>query len=360
MSVEQRTREGPPKLFSEFVLGDVALANRVVLSSMGQHSANDGIASDWHLVHLGQYAIGGIGLAMTESTAVSANARISRGCLGLWSDAHARGLAKVAAFFAAHGVTRLGVQLNHCGRKGSVTKRWEGSTPIAPDQGGWPVGGASAMAYPGRVTPTPLSAGDMATIRQEFADAAGFANAAGADVVEIHAAHGYLLHSFLSPLSNDRTDAYGGSIHNRMRFPLEVFDAARAAWPAGKPLGVRVSVTDWAAGGLNEEETLEFCDALKQRGCSYICASSGGTTPDQDIPVEPLYQVPFAARIRRDVAIPTMAVGLITEPAQAEAILADGSADLVAMGRGLLRNPRWMSDAADILGGGIFRPPQYQ
>ena len=195
MSVEQRTREGPPKLFSEFVLGDVALANRVVLSSMGQHSANDGIASDWHLVHLGQYAIGGIGLAMTESTAVSANARISRGCLGLWSDAHARGLAKVAAFFAAHGVTRLGVQLNHCGRKGSVTKRWEGSTPIAPDQGGWPVGGASAMAYPGRVTPTPLSAGDMATIRQEFADAAGFANAAGADVVEIHAAHGYFADS---------------------------------------------------------------------------------------------------------------------------------------------------------------------
>jgi 2,4-dienoyl-CoA reductase-like NADH-dependent reductase (Old Yellow Enzyme family) len=347
-------------LFTPFRLRDVEFANRIVVSPMGQHSAEAGIAADWHHMHLGQFAVSGAGLVITEAVAIEPRGRVSRGCLGIWNDEQAQALGRIVSFCRKYGTARMGIQLSHSGRKGSVSTSWEGARPVGVDKGGWTTLAPSALAYPGRIAPAQLSVDDIATLIDQFGQAARRAHAAGFDLIELHAAHGYLLHNFLSPLTNFREDGYGGSLQGRLRFVLEIFDAVRAHFPAGKPVGVRVSATDWIAGGWDMEGTLALCEALKARDCDYICVSSGGTAPEQTIPVGPLYQVPFSARIRREAAIPTMAVGLITEPKEAEAVLRDGRADLIAIGRGMLMNPRWAWRAADELGAEADFPPQYE
>lgn len=346
-------------LFSPFRMRDVTLPNRVVVSPMGMHSAVDGIAGDWHLMHLGQFAVSGPGLVMTEAVAVEPEGRVSRGCLGIWSDSQIDAYRRILSFCREYGKAKVGIQLNHSGRKGSVSKSWEGQKPVSPENGGWHLVGPSPEAYPGR--PAPIEADDakLASLRESFANAARRAHLAGFDVIEIHAAHGYLLHNFLSPIVNKRSDQYGGSLANRMRFPLAVFTAVRQAFPTEKPVGVRVSATDWIENGWSEDDTLAFCRELKLRGCDYICASSGGTAPDQKIPVGPGYQVPFAARIRREAKIATIAIGLINKPHQAEAVLNDGHADLIALARAMLYDPRWTWHAAEELGCEAFFPPQY-
>jgi 2,4-dienoyl-CoA reductase-like NADH-dependent reductase (Old Yellow Enzyme family) len=348
-------------LFSPTTLRSVTFDNRIVVSPMGQYSADaQGRATDWHLVHLGHLAASGAGLVFTEATAVEPRGRVSGKCLGIWSDEHLAGLRNVVGFCRRHGGAKLGMQLAHSGRKGSVTVPWEKQIGMNADEGGWLMASPSAVAYPGRPVPDALDAAGLVQVRDAFRDAARRAEEVGFDVIEIHNAHGYLLHSFLSPFANARTDAYGGSLTNRMRFCLEVFDVVRAVWPEHKPLGVRVSATDWAEGGWTLEDTVEFSKALKARGCDYICASSGGATDKQRISVGPGYQVPFSEKIRTEVGIPTIAVGLITEPQQAEDILIDGQADFVALGRSMLYNPRWPWHAAAQFGEEVFFPPQYE
>ncbi|TWG97304.1 2,4-dienoyl-CoA reductase-like NADH-dependent reductase (Old Yellow Enzyme family) [Mesorhizobium sp. J18] len=348
-----------PGLFSPFNLRGLRLDNRIVVSPMGQHSAVGGHVNDWHLAHLGQLAVSGAGLLITEAVAVEPRGRISPGCLGIWSDEHIAGYRRVIDFARTYGQTRMGIQLGHSGRKGSVSQSWFGQKTLSEAEGGWEIVNASPIAYPDRKTPTEI---DLATIGQttrQFADAARRADAAGFDVIEIHAAHGYLIHGFLTPLLNKRTDAYGGSLENRMRFGLEVFSAVRDAFPADKVVGVRVSATDWIDGGWTLEETIEFSSRLKALGCDYICASTGGVSPEQQIPVGPLYQVRFAESIRRETGAATMAVGLINEPEQAESVVAEGKADLVALGRAMLYNPRWPWQAAESLGAQVYYPVQY-
>lgn len=348
-------------LFSPFCLRGLELTNRIAVSPMGQYSADEaGFATSWHLMHLGNLTISGAGLVFTEATAVEPRGRVSHNCLGIWSDEHVGPLRDVLAFCREHGGAKLGMQLAHSGRKGSVTVPWKKQLGLDSEAGGWLMASPSDIAYPGRPVPEALDRAGLRNVREAFAAAARRADEAGFDTIEIHNAHGYLLHSFLSPFANGRTDEYGGSLASRMRFPLEVFDAIREAWPAGKPLGVRVSSTDWAPGGWDAADTVEFARALKAKGCDFICASSGGSTPDQKIPVGPGYQVPFAEQVRREVDIPTIAVGLITEPQQAEDILASGQADLVALGRGMLYNPRWAWHAAEKLGEEVYFPPQYE
>ena len=349
-----------PQLFTPYRLRDVDLQNRIVVSPMGQHSAENGIAAGWHHMHLGQFAVSGVGLVLTEAIAVEERGRVSRGCLGIWTDEQAEELGRVVAFCRRYGSARMGIQLGHSGRKGSVSTSWEGARPVSVEAGGWTTCGPSALAYPGRIAPAELSLAEIDELVDIFADAARRSDDAGFDVIELHAAHGYLLHNFLSPIANTRTDQHGGSLENRMRFVLGVCEAVRAAFPAGKVVGVRVSATDWIPGGWDLPDTLRLCAELKARGCDYICASSGGTAPEQSITVGPLYQVPFSEVIRREVDIPTMAVGLITEPREAEGILQDGRADLVALGRGMLMNPRWAWRAADELGAEAAFPPQYE
>ncbi len=346
-------------LFSSFSLRSLDLPNRIVVSPMGQHSAEDGIAGDWHLMHLGQFAVSGAGLVITEAVSVEPEGRVGPGCIGLWTDAQAEALARITGFCRRHGGAKLGIQLNHSGRKGSVGASWEAHAALPPGGGGWVPKAPSAIRYPGRNEPAALDAEGMAAVLRAFVDATRRADAAGFDLIELHAAHGYLLHNFLSPLTNRRNDAYGGSRAARMRFPLEVFDAMRAVWPAEKPLGVRVSATDWAEGGWTLEDTLEFCAALKARGCDFVCASSAGAVAEQKIAVGPLYQVPFAEAIRREIGIATIAVGLIRTPAEAEGIVAQRRADLVALARGMLYDPRWAWHAAEALGAEAYYPPQY-
>ena len=348
-------------LFSPRTLRSVTFDNRIVVSPMGQYSADEnGFATRWHLMHLGNLALSGAGLVFTEATAVEPRGRVSRRCRGLWSDDHVAGLAETVLFCRQHGGAKLGMQLAHSGRKGSVTVPWEKQVGMEDGSGGWLMASPSDVAYPGRPVPQALDTEGLAEVRDAFTAAARRADAAGFDVIEIHNAHGYLLHSFLSPFANARTDRYGGSLENHMRFPLEVFEAVRAIWPDHKPLGVRVSATDWDEGGWTPEETVVFARELKARGCDYICASSGGASANQKIPVAPSYQVPFAERVRREAGIPTMAVGLITEPQQAEDILSQGQADFVALGRGMLYNPRWPWHAAAHFGEEAYFPPQYE
>ncbi|MFG1347780.1 NADH:flavin oxidoreductase/NADH oxidase [Xanthobacter autotrophicus DSM 431] len=348
-------------LFSPISLRSVTFDNRIVVSPMGQYSADeDGLATAWHLMHLGHLALSGAGLLFTEATAVEPRGRVSGRCLGIWSDAHVAALAPVIDFCRRHGGAKLGMQLAHSGRKGSVTVPWEKQVGMAGGAGGWLLASPSAEPYPGRPVPEALDAEGLARVRDAFAAAAARADRAGFDMIEIHNAHGYLLHSFLSPHANLRTDAYGGSRENRMRFPLEVFEAVRAAWPDHKPLGVRVSATDWTEQGWTPDDTVAFASELKARGCDYVCASSGGSSPHQKIPVAPGYQVPFAEQIRREAGIPTMAVGLITQPQQAEDILSGQQADFVALGRGILYEPRWPWHAAEHFGEEVFFPPQYE
>ncbi len=348
-------------LLSPFSLRGLELPNRIVISPMGQYSADEqGRATDWHLVHLGHLAMSGAGLLFTEATAVEPEGRISRHDMGMWSDDQIEPLRRVIDFCRKHGRTKLGMQLYHAGRKGSVTVAWEKLRPIPPAEGGWRIWGPSASAHPGRATPTALDAAGIKRVIAAFAAAARRAEAIGFDILEIHGAHGYLIHSFLSPYGNQRDDEYGGDRSQRMRFALEVFDAIRAVWPESKPLGMRLSATDWAERGWSLDDSVELAAQLRARGCDYITASSGGVTTEQKLKIGPGYQVPFAERIRRESGIPTMAVGLITEPAQAEEILTSGKADLIALARGMLFNPRWPWLAATELGGNVFYPKQYE
>jgi 2,4-dienoyl-CoA reductase-like NADH-dependent reductase (Old Yellow Enzyme family) len=338
-------------LFSPIRLRGLELANRIVVSSMCQYNADHGSANDWHLMHLGQFAMGAAGLVMTEATHVSPEGRITHKCLGLYSDANEQALRRVVDFCRTYGVSLLGIQLAHAGRKASTHTPLDGRHPLAADEGAWTTRAPSPLPYaPDWHRPQALDDEGLARIKAEFAAAAGRAARIGFDLLELHGAHGYLMHQFLSPLSNGREDAYGGSLENRMRFPLEVFEAVRRVWPEERPIGVRVSASDGVAGGWMVEETVTFARELKALGCDFVDVSSGGNDPRQQIEVGPGYQVPFAARVREGAGLPTWAVGMITDPHQAEEIIAGGSADMVALARGVMFNPRWAWHAAEALG----------
>ncbi|MGA0234545.1 MAG: NADH:flavin oxidoreductase/NADH oxidase [Alphaproteobacteria bacterium] len=350
------------KLFSPIQLGGVELANRIIVAPMCQYSADEGNATDWHLMHLGQFAMGGVGLILVEATGVSPEARISPGCLSLCSDENQAALSRVVTFCNDFGNAKMGIQLAHAGRKASTDLPWLGGAPIpASDPRGWQTVAPSAVPYSDAFErPTALDEAGMAKIIADFVDAARRADEIGFDVVEIHMAHGYLLHQFLSPLSNQRNDQYGGSLEGRMRFPLEVFSAVRTVWPAHKALGVRISATDWVeSSSWTVEEASAFTAALKAAGAEFIDVSSAGNSPEQKIEVGPAYQTGFAATIKQDVGLPTMAVGQITEPRQAEGIIRTGQADMIALARGMLYNPRWAWHAAEVLDAEAAYPPQY-
>lgn len=350
-----------PALFSPIALRSVELANRIVYSPMGQYMADrTGAATDWHKIHLGMMALSGAGLIFTEASAVAPLGRDAPTSLGLWTDAHEEALAGVIETCRRYAPAKHAIQLWHAGRKGSMDIPWHGWRQLPEEEGGWPQTAPSPIAFPGRTNRlTVPTAGELDEIAGQFAQSAKRAARIGYDLLEIHCAHGYLLHSFLSPVSNRRDDEYGGSLENRMRFPLQVVAAARAAWPAERPMGVRISATDWIEGGWSLDDTLAFCTRLKALGCDYVTASSGGSDPGQKIALYPGYQVDFAAEIRRATGLATMAVGLITEPGHADYVVRSGKADMVALGRGLLRDPRWPWTAADALGGSITHPDQY-
>ncbi len=348
-------------LFSPLDVGKLRLANRIVIAPMCQYSAEDGCMSDWHVIHLGHLALSGAALLTIEATAVSPEGRISYGDTGLWSDANEDAMARVLASVRRWSSMPIAIQLGHAGRKASTDKPWFGGRQIAPDEpNGWQTLAPSPLAFAsGENPPVELDRSGLARIREAFAAAAARAARLELAAVQLHGAHGYLLHQFLSPLSNQRTDEYGGSLENRMRFPLEVFDAVRAAFPPEQPVSMRVSATDWVEGGWGVEQTIEFARALEARGCAAIHVSSGGLDPRQQIPVGPSYQVPLARAVKRAVKMPVVAVGLITEFEQAEAIVGTGDADLVALARGILYDPRWPWHAAAALGGKVEGPPQY-
>jgi 2,4-dienoyl-CoA reductase-like NADH-dependent reductase (Old Yellow Enzyme family) len=347
-------------LFSPLRLRSLTLPNRIIVSPMCQYSAEDGSATDWHLIHLGSLALGGAGLLFVEATAVEPIGRITPGCHGLYSDANQLALGRVVAAVRRHSPVKLGIQLAHAGRKASSEVPWRGGMLIPPEQGGWrPVAPSAVPQHPQEPAPVALDRAGIARIRDAFVAAARRAVVLGFDALELHSAHGYLLHEFLSPISNQRDDEYGGTRENRMRFPLEVFEAVRVAWPADKPLGVRISSTDWVDGGWDIEDSIMFARELKARGCDWIDCSGGGVSPQQKIPLGPGYQVPFARRIRAEVGIATIGVGLITDTKQAEAIVASGDADMVAMARAMLYDPRWAWHAAAALGGEVHAPEQY-
>lgn len=350
-----------PALFSPFRLRSLELANRIVVSPMCQYSAEHGNATSWHIAHLGQLALSGPAMVILEATAVEPLGRITHGCLGLYSDENEQALKTVVEHCRRYGNAKLGIQLSHAGRKGSVSKPWEGVSALGPEQGAWQTVSASALQMDSHsAMPRAATREDIAAIKKSFADATARAARLGFDALELHAAHGYLLHQFWSPVSNQRTDEYGGTRDKRMRLVLEIFELMRAVWPADRPLGVRLSSTDWLEGGNTLEDTVALARELKARGCDWIDASSGGISPQQKIALGPGYQVPFAEAIRRQLGMPTIAVGLITQPQQAEAIIAEGKADLVALARAMLYDPRWTWHAADVLGATAWMPPQYE
>lgn len=347
-------------LFAPYVMRDLRLANRIVVSPMAQYSATpEGHATSWHLMHLGNLCVSGAGLVIMEATAVEPRGRVSPRCLGLWTDAQAEALRPVVEFCRANGDAALGIQLAHAGRKGSVERPWEGNDNVPPEAGGWRPVSSCDLAYPGRPVPHMLTPEEMAAIKADFVAAAQRADALGFDLIELHAAHGYLLNSFLSPLANRRNDAYGGDLLGRMRWPLEIFAAIRAVLPAGKPLGVRISATDWVEGGWTPDDSVAFARALKALGCDYVTASSGGISAAQKIALGPGYQLPFARRIQQEAGVPAMAVGLLHDPDVAEQALQDGAAELIALGRGMMWEPRWAWHAAEALGASAPFPPQY-
>lgn len=349
------------RLFDPLQLGALRLPNRIIVAPMCQYSAHEGSATDWHLMHLGQLALSGAGLLITEATAVSDVGRISPQDLGLYSDANEAALARVLAAVRAYSPIPVAIQLSHAGRKGSSRAPWDGGAQIAPDAPqGWQTEAPSAVPHaPGELAPAALDADGLARVRDAFVQAARRAARLGVDGLELHCAHGYLLHQFLSPLSNRRTDGHGGSLENRMRFPLDVFEAVRAAFPADKPVWVRVSATDWVPGGWDVESTIAFGHALKARGCAAIHVSSGGVSPLQKIALGPGYQVGFARQVKEAVGLPAVAVGLITEAQQAQDILARGDADAIALARAMLYDPRWPWHAAAALGAQVTAPKQY-
>jgi len=347
------------QLFTPWSLAGLELDNRIVVAPMCQYSSENGNAADWHLMHLGTLAVSGAGLLILEATAVTEDGRITAGDLGLYSDDNEAALARVLHALRRHGPAKLAIQLAHAGRKASSREPWLGGRQVpAAEPRGWVAVAPSALAHAdGEEPPLALDDAGLARVRDGFAQAARRCARLGFDGIEIHAAHGYLLHQFLSPLSNRRGDAYGGSLENRMRFPLEVFDAVRAAFPG--PVWVRVSATDWVDGGWDLDSTIAFAHALKARGCAALHVSSGGVSPQQKIPLGPGYQVHLAEALKRATGLPTIAVGLITEAKQAEAIVASGQADAVALARGILYDPRWPWHAAAELGASVKAPPQY-
>ena len=348
-------------LFTPLQIGNLQLDNRVVIAPMCQYSASEGTPGDWHLMHLGQLALSGAGLLILEATAVSAEGRISPADLGLYSDANEAGLARMLSTLRAHAPIKIGMQLAHAGRKASTRAPWAGGQQIrAHEPGAWQAVAPSALPHGANEdAPTALDRAGLKRVRAEFANAARRAARLGLDALEIHAAHGYLLHQFLSPIANRRDDEYGGSLANRMRFVLEVFEVARDAFAADRPVWLRVSATDWVPGAWDIEGTLALAHELKARGCAALHVSSGGVSSQQAIPLGPGYQVPFAQRVKAEVGLPTIAVGLITEPEQAEAIIASGQADAVGLARAILYDPHWPWHAAAKLGAQVTAPPQY-
>ena len=348
-----------PPLFEPLRLRSIELANRIVVSPMCQYSSTDGLADDWHLTHLGSRAVGGAALVFTEATAVTPDGRISPADLGLWNDAQVAPLRRCTEFIRARGAAS-GIQLAHAGRKASTSPPWLGGARVAPEDGGWQAVAPSPIPFlPGNPAPAALDRDGIASVVAAFGAAARRARAAGFDVIEIHAAHGYLLHEFLSPLSNRRTDEYGGSFDNRCRLVLEVVRQVRENWPDDLPLFVRISATDWADGGWDAEQSVELARRLGGLGVDLVDCSSGGLVPGARIPIRPGYQVEFAERIRRDAAVATGAVGLITTPEQANAVVAGGQADVVLLARQLLRDPYWPLRAAKALGAPGRWPVQY-
>jgi 2,4-dienoyl-CoA reductase-like NADH-dependent reductase (Old Yellow Enzyme family) len=346
-------------LFTPLTVRDVTFRNRIAVSPMCQYSSVDGFTNDWHLVHLGSRAVGGAGLVMVEATAVEARGRISPFDAGIWKDDHIAFLARIASFLKEHGAV-AGIQLAHAGRKASVRRPWEGGSVIPEAEGGWPTVAPSPVPF--RLedpAPAELSKAEILSVVMAFADAAERALKAGFQVIEIHAAHGYLIHQFLSPLSNRRTDEYGGDFHNRIRFVLEVMEAIRRVWPRNLPFFLRVSATDWVEGGWTVDESVNLAICARDLGVDLVDCSSGGSSVHQKIPLEPGYQVPFADRIRREAGILTGAVGLITTPQQADDIVRSGKADLVLLAREFLRDPYFPLHAAKALGQDLEPPAQY-
>ena len=352
---------GAAHLFTPFRVGGLQLPNRIVIAPMCQYSAEEGRATDWHVIHLGHLALSGAALLTIEATAVTPDGRISPRDLGLWSDDTEAALARTLDSVRRWSDMPIAIQLAHAGRKASTCVPWEGRSQIRPHEpGGWQTVAPSPVPFAdGENPPVALDRGGLAEVRTAFAEAAERAGRLGLDAVQVHGAHGYLLHQFLSPLSNRREDEYGGSLENRMRFPLEVFDAVRAAFPHDRPVTMRVSGTDWAPGGWDIEQTIAFAQALEARGCGGIHVSSGGLTPAQTIPIGPSYQVPLARAIKAATTMPIVAVGLITDFEQAEAIVGTGDADLVAIARAILYDPRWPWHAAAHFGARVVAPNQY-
>jgi NADPH2 dehydrogenase len=348
-------------LFSPIRLGRMTLPNRIVVSPMCQYSAIHGDATDWHLAHLGQLAMSGAALVLTEAAAVEPIGRISHGDLGLYDDENEAALKRVLGFCRKHGTSKLGIQLAHAGRKASAKVPWEGGGPVSPDEDPWETVAPSAIPFAdGWPAPREASETDMDRIVLAHAAAAERAVRLGFDAIEMHASHGYLLHEFLSPISNRRTDAFGGPLENRMRFPLRVFEAIRAAAGEDVAVGARITGSDWMEGGITPDEAVHVARELERRGCDYLDVTSGGVSPNAKVELGPGYQVPFADAVKRAVRIPVWSVGLIVTPHQAEEIVASGRADMVALARTILDDPRWPWHAADALGAEIARPPQYE
>jgi 2,4-dienoyl-CoA reductase-like NADH-dependent reductase (Old Yellow Enzyme family) len=348
-------------LFSSLAVANVKLDNRIVVSPMCQYSADDGCANDWHLTHLGMLANSGAGLLVVEATHVERRGRITHGCLGLYSDANEAALKRVVDHCRRIGVAKLGIQLAHSGRKGSAQRPWEGGHSLKADADPWETIAPSAIPFgPDWPTPRAMTEDDMARVSAAFVGAAKRAVRLGFDAVELHFAHGYLLHSFLSPISNKRGDGYGGTFENRMRFPLAIVRAARAVVPNGVPLGARITGSDWMGGGLTPEDAVVLARALKSAGLDYVCVSSGGISSEARNPSTPGYNTPLAEKVRHEAGITTRVVGLIVAPKQAEAIIGEGQADMVALARAFLDDPHWAWQAARVLGAEVNRPLQYQ
>ncbi|MDO8876014.1 MAG: NADH:flavin oxidoreductase/NADH oxidase [Pseudolabrys sp.] len=348
-------------LFSPISLRGLTLPNRIVVSPMCQYSAVDGSATDWHLMHLGKFAVSGAGLVIVEATHVEARGRITHGCLGLYNDENERQLRGVVEFCHKAGNAKIGMQISHSGRKGSARLPWVGrGEPLPVGENPWETIAPSAMPHaPGWPAPRELDCAGLDVAKVAHVDATRRAARIGIDLIEVHIAHGYFLHEFLSPLSNKRTDNYGGSLESRMRYPLEVFAAMRAVWPADRPMGVRHSVTDWAEGGWAPADAEGFAAALKELGCDYITATTGGLSVDQKIPIGEGHQIKFARYLRDRTGVPTMAVGMIFDPHHAERIIRDGDADFVALARGVLSDPHWPWRAAAALDADVSYPVQY-
>jgi 2,4-dienoyl-CoA reductase-like NADH-dependent reductase (Old Yellow Enzyme family) len=349
-----------PLLFTPLAVGPLTLPNRIMVSPMCQYSGTNGNANDWHMAHLGSLALSGAGLLFVEATSVSPEGRITAGCLGLYNDENHQSLKRVVDAVRAISPIKLAIQLGHAGRKASSHRPWEGGALMTPQEGGWETIAPSALPHKSDETaPKAMTADDIARLTAEFVATTKRARELGFDVIELHCAHGYLLHEFLSPLSNHRTDQYGGSLENRMRLPLAIFDAVREAAGPDIAVGARLSATDWAEGGWDLEQSIAFSRQLQAHGADFIDVSSGGVAAHQKITISPGYQVPFAEAIRKAIDIPVIAVGLITEPQQAEDILQQGKADIVALARAFVSDPRWPWRAAAALGGKVAGCPPY-